>query len=242
LEKLICQFPTASSVALAFTDTSKIEKIRRSDIDWLSRTGVTIGSGCDLTQAGGGSNCKYLPANPVNRGAMAQFLQKLAGWTDSQISGTYSGQSSKFTDTAVIKSKNLSRYYAILWLADTGITVGCSATKFCPDNLVNRGAMAEFMQKFAGVSPAPANQSDFPDVSTKAVTLKYASTKKTTKVPALNQNRIGAINWLASTKITVGSGESAGKVTYKPQDLVNRGSMAQFMHRLYDWVKASGAV
>ncbi|MDR2538989.1 MAG: S-layer homology domain-containing protein [Bifidobacteriaceae bacterium] len=52
------------------------------------------------------------------------------------------------------------------------------------------------------------------------------------KVSGLNSNRIGAINWLSTNGITVGSGSSNGDTTYKPQDSVNRGAMAQFMHKL----------
>jgi hypothetical protein len=182
---------------------------------------------------------------------MAQFLQKLAGWTDSQLAQKYQNVTSKFTDIASIKSSNLERYYAILWLADTGITVGsgCTASDganaatsnctFNPGSAVNRGAMAEFMQKFASVPNIPATTSEFPDVKTSNVAIKYSGSEKTTTVKALTTARIGAINWLASSKITEGSGQGAivgGKskstTTFRPQDAVNRGAMAQFMKRL----------
>jgi hypothetical protein len=92
--------------------------------------------------------------------------------------------------------------------------------------------MAEFMQKFAGLKPAPAKSSQFPDVTAAGTKIKYDGTQKSVKLPALNLNRIGAINWLAQTKITVGSGQAAGKTTFKPQAPVTRGAMAQFMHKL----------
>jgi hypothetical protein len=182
---------------------------------------------------------------------MAQFLQKLAGWTDSQVAEKYQNVTSKFTDIASIKSSNLERYYAILWLADTGITVGSGCTAegsanaatsnctFNPSGSVNRGAMAEFMQKFASVTNVPATTSDFPDVKTSNVAIRYSGSTKTTTVKALTAVRIGAINWLASSKITEGSGQgvvAGGKfkstTTFRPQDAVNRGAMAQFMKRL----------
>jgi hypothetical protein len=233
---IINQIPEADGMKFTFTDTGSVAAARAADIDWLAKTGVTVGSGCVNGQ---GSNCKYMPNSAVNRGAMAQFLQKLAGWTDSQIEARYAGKDTKLADIGSLKSTNPARYYAIMWLADTGITAGCNAegTAFCPSNSVNRGAMAEFMQKFAGVTPVAANSSNFPDVTSKGVTLKYDGTSKSTKVPALSANRIGAINWMGSTGITAGSGAAAGKTTYRPQDPVNRGAMAQFMRKLATVVK-----
>jgi 5'-nucleotidase len=165
---------------------------------------------------------------------MAQFLQKLAGFSDEQIAARYKNANTKLTDIGQFKTSNPARYYAILWLADTGITVGCNAsgTKFCPNALVNRGAMAQFMQKFAGVAVTPTNQSGFVDVSPQLVNLKYDGTNRNVRVPGLDPLRIGAINWMKNFGITVGSGSASSRPTFKPQDPVNRGAMAQFMHKL----------
>jgi hypothetical protein len=205
-----------------------VNQARLDSIKWLAGYGVTVGSGSS------GGKATYRPQDPVNRGAMAQFLQKLAGFSDENIATAFSAKSTKITDISQFKSNNSARYYAILWLADIGITVGCNVdgTKFCPNSPVTRGAMAEFMQKFAGLEPSPANVSDFPDVTTGGISISYDGFKKTEKVPALNANRIGAINWMKTAGITVGSGKSNGKDTYRPQDPVNRGAMAQFMHKL----------
>jgi S-layer homology domain len=35
----------------------------------------------------------------------------------------------------------------IVWMAQAGITTGCSATKFCPDDLVHRDQMATFLRR-----------------------------------------------------------------------------------------------
>ena len=35
----------------------------------------------------------------------------------------------------------------IVWMAEEGITTGCSATKFCPDDLVHRDQMATFLRR-----------------------------------------------------------------------------------------------
>jgi hypothetical protein len=92
--------------------------------------------------------------------------------------------------------------------------------------------MAQFMQKFAGIGDMPTAASTFPDVSAGAVNVRYDGSNKVTRVAALNTARIGAVNWLSKTGITVGSGSSGGKTTFKPQDPVTRGAMAQFMHKL----------
>jgi hypothetical protein len=165
---------------------------------------------------------------------MAQFLQKLAGFSDFQLASFYRNHPTQLTDITTYIRTNIARYYAILWLADTGITVGCNAagTKFCPTNPVNRGAMAEFFASFVGVTLTPTQTSAFPDVKSKAVTIKYDKAKKSTRLPAVNSRRIAAINWLSTSGITVGSGSVKGVTTYRPQDKVNRGSMAQFLHRI----------
>jgi uncharacterized repeat protein (TIGR02543 family) len=220
------------------TKVPAVNAARKASIQWLAAFGVTVGSG----KAGGKTT--YRPQDSVNRGSMAQFLQKLAGFTDSQIAAHYADNVNPFKDLASLKAANLARYYSILWLADTGITVGVGCTvsttgkiggancKYEPTNPVNRGAMAEFMQKFAGLSPTPASTSDFPDVNTAAKTIKYTGVAKSENIKALNRNRVGAINWMAKTGITVGSGSASGKTTYRPQDPVTRGAMAQFMHKL----------
>jgi hypothetical protein len=208
---------------------SAVNAARMDSIKWLASVGVTAGSQSD--QSGVPT---YRPQDTVNRGAMAQFLQKLAGFTDAQIAAAYAGKATKFTDIANFKSSNPARYYAILWLADTGITAGCNTagTQYCPSNVVNRGAMAEFMRKFVGVAATPASSSPFPDVNLSATTLRYDGASGAVRVPAVSAARMGAINWMASTGITAGSGSSGGKTTYRAQDSVNRGGMAQFMHKL----------
>jgi hypothetical protein len=165
---------------------------------------------------------------------MAQFLQKLAGFSDAQIAQLYRGKPTKLTDIASLLKSNPARYYAILWLADTGITAGCNAagTQFCPANTVNRGAMAEFMRKFAGVAATPAASSPFPDVNPTAKTLKYDGSRQSVKVGAISSARMGAINWMRTTGITAGSGAIGGRTAYRPQDSVNRGAMAEFMRKL----------
>jgi hypothetical protein len=231
-----------SAVTVTYVGAKKPSKVpavnteRLDSIKWLSGFGITVGSG-SLTNG----QTTYRAQDPVTRGAMAQFLQKLGGFTDAQIAAIYSTQPNKFTDLGTLKTDNPARYYSILWLSGTGITVGCNAggTKFCPTNPVNRGAMAEFLQRFAGVANEPSATSAFPDVNKAVVTLKYKGYNQTTRLNGLVESRVGAINWIKNANITIGSGSTAawgkfasGITTYRPQDSVNRGSMAQFMHKL----------
>jgi hypothetical protein len=209
---------------VAAVTASQYEAIR-----WLASMAVTVGS-----QSINGNVATYRPQDLVNRGAMAQFVQKLAGFTDAQIAARFQGHTTTFTDMGSLLKSNPARYYAILWLADTGITVGCNAagTKFCPANPVNRGSMAELMRKFVGVAATSASTSPFPDVNLTARTLKYDGSSKAVKVAAVNAARMGAINWISGTGITPDSGTFGGVPTYRPQDAINRGAMAEFMHRL----------
>jgi hypothetical protein len=212
------------------TRVSAVNAARMDSIKWLASRGVTAGSGAEK----GSNRTTFRPQDTVNRGAMAQFLQKLGGFSDAQIAQIYQGKSTKFTDIGNFRQSNPARYYAIFWLADTGITAGCNAegTKFCPANTVNRGAMAEFMRKFVGIKATPAANSPFPDVNLTAKTLKYDGSNKAVRVSAVNAARMGAINWMRTTGITAGSGAIGGRIAYRPQDPVNRGAMAQFMHKL----------
>jgi hypothetical protein len=232
------QFPDVKTkaVSISYSGDKKATKVpavsagRKASIEWMSGFFVTVGSSSQK----GTNKTTFKPQDVVTRGAMAQFLQKLAGFTDFQLASFYRDQPTQLTDITRYIRTNLPRYYAILWLADTGITVGCNAdgTKFCPTNPVNRGAMAEFFASFVGVSITPTSVSAFPDVNSHTTELKYDKTKKSTTVAGLNSRRIGAINWLSTSGITVGSGSVKGVTTYRPQDKVNRGSMAQFLHRI----------
>jgi hypothetical protein len=246
---VVVKLPNADGTTYKFTDVNskKVGKDRAASITWLARTGITVGAGCD--SSGAGKNCKFMPKSQVNRGSMAQFLQKLAGVSDAQLANDVGGFVNNFTDLNKLrfgKTANIARYNAIVWLAHTDITAGCDAlgTKFCPDDAVNRGAMAQFMQRFANVPNVPNTDSQFPDVNIVASNIKYEKSKQASFVDALSAARVGAINWLANRKITLGSSYTtiANKkvTTFRPQDAVTRGAMAQFMQNLYNVLKAQG--
>jgi hypothetical protein len=131
---------------------------RDDDIKWLASEGITTGSPA-------GSNT-YKPSNVVSRGAMAEFLYKLAG-SPGAINPNSSDkknhhvkpsevadQEGRFkadSDLQALKSTNPNRYYDILWLAKNNITVGSvgpdGLLRYNPSAPVNRGAMAEFLKR-----------------------------------------------------------------------------------------------
>ena len=90
-------------------------------------------SGCD-------SNGNYCPDDQVTRGQMAVFLLKAkhgANYEPPPATGTV------FDDVD-------ASYWSASWieqLAAEGITLGCDANNYCPENFVDRGQMAVFIQR-----------------------------------------------------------------------------------------------
>ena len=109
---------------------------------------------------------------------------------------TYGG----FTDIADSKFRD-----DIVWLADQGITTGCTETRFCPDKLVPRDQMATFLRRAEGL---PAASHDwFTDDSSN-----------------VHQD---SINRVADAGVTRG----CATTRYCPSRLVTRGEMASFLSR-----------
>ena len=105
-------------------------------IEQLAAEGITGGCGAG----------NYCPNNPVTRAQMAVFLLKSehgSGYVPPAATGV-------FGDVA-------TSYWAADWielLAAEGITGGCGAGNYCPNNSVNRAQMAVFLQKTFGL-PLP---------------------------------------------------------------------------------------
>ncbi len=97
---------------------------------------------------------------------------------------------------------------AVDWLAETGITLGCATTSYCPAGTVTRAEMAAFLWRLEGSSEgsAPAGFSDVP-------TDHFAGP---------------AIDWLLASGTTTGCTTSS----YCPQGLVTRAEMFTFLNRL----------
>jgi streptogramin lyase len=102
-------------------------------VDWIERLSAEgITAGC-----GGGNYC---PDNPVTRAQMAVFLLK-AEHTSAYVPPACTGV---FSDVVCPTA------FAVDWierLAAEGITGGCGAGIYCPNNPVTRGQMAVFLTK-----------------------------------------------------------------------------------------------
>jgi spore germination protein YaaH len=97
---------------------------------------------------------------------------------------------------------------AIEWAFFEGITVGCSATKFCPDDPVTRAHMAMFLDRAFGVAGTTTDYFDDDDGRTGEA----------------------SINAIARARITSGCGPRR----FCPASLVTRAQMAMFLTRALD--------
>jgi hypothetical protein len=173
-------FGLAWGLQSPFTDTEGSKFY--PDILWLTAEGITVGC----------SSSRFCPDGLVTRGQMATFLARALNLPST--SRDY------FTDDE--GSTHEARINAI---AAAGITVGCSATRFCPDGLVTREQMATFLVRAF----------DLPASSVDAFTDDEASKHE------------ARINALAASGITHG----CDATRYCPSGRVTRGQMAAFLHR-----------
>ena len=105
-----------------FTDDSGT--IFEMNINRLAASEIT--TGCSPTT--------FCPDDAVTRGQMAAFLDRALALPKTTTD--------YFTDdSSSIFEKSINR------LASSGITTGCSATTFCPDDVVTRGQMAAFLHR-----------------------------------------------------------------------------------------------
>ena len=147
----------------------------------------------------------YCPENSVTRAQMAIFLEKgMRGSTYTPPAGT----GTLFADVPL-------SYWAVNWIeklfAD-GITAGCGAGNYCPEDPVTRAQMAIFLLRArhgAGYTPTAAT-GIFADVPTSY----WAS---------------AWIEQLATEGITAGCGGG----NYCPEDSVTRAQMAVFLVRTF---------
>jgi hypothetical protein len=113
------------------TDISKLGKGRQTAIKWLASEKITVPT-----------KNKYNPNKAVNRGAMAEFLYKVAG---SPTFNPTNADYSKIKDLSKV-GNNAGRRKAIAWLVANNISV-LDKGRFNPQNTVNRGSMAELLMK-----------------------------------------------------------------------------------------------
>ena len=93
----------------------------------------------------------------------------------------------------------------ITWLADSGITTGCSTGGFCPNDPVTRDQMASFLARALGL---PASSTDW-----------FGDDAGSVHEPNINS--------LADAGVTLG----CGGASYCPAELVERDQMASFLVR-----------
>lgn len=170
----------AATASTPFTDIG--DSKFKSDIGWVYEHGITVGCAED----------RYCPKGLVTRAQMATFLTRALSLP--------AATRDYFTDDA--GNKHEPRINA---LAQAGITVGCSATRFCPDGTVTRAQMATFLGR--GFDLGPAVRDYFSDDS--------------------GSKHEARINALAQAGVTRG----CSTTTYCPAGAVNREQMAAFLHR-----------
>jgi len=113
-------------------------------IEQLAADGVTRGTGPGM----------FSPNDTVPREQMAAFIVRLRG------SDVPAGGQSRFTDVT-----NPDFIGAIEQLANDGITKGCTATEFCPNEMVPRDQMAAFLMRALHPGSAdPQSSGRFADV------------------------------------------------------------------------------
>jgi hypothetical protein len=101
------------------------------DAEKLAAAGIT--RGCNPPK-----NDRFCPDRVVTRGQMAAFLVRALNYSTSGKPDAFSD------DNDSVFEKDINA------LAAKGITSGCSSTKFCPNEPVNRGQLAAFLRRALG--------------------------------------------------------------------------------------------
>ena len=212
----------------SFTDVPRSQPFYKK-IETLLHNGIT--GGCTTTT--------YCPGDPVSRGAMAIFIAKgiagtaalvpTAGKVGGQLYNCVAGGVSLFTD--VLPTDIYCKH--VHYIASQNVTLGCSASKYCPADLVSRDQMAGFIAK-AVVAPGggPAIPTTYgPDPITG---LSYSCDAGSpnlhfTDVPATDPF-CKHVHYLWAKNIVGG----CGATTYCPATVVTRDAMAKFLDNAFE--------
>jgi D-alanyl-D-alanine carboxypeptidase len=162
-----------------------------ADIEWLVGAGITAG----CSEAG----YRFCPDEPVSRGQLAAFLHRALGDAIGAAA-----EPAAFIDTA-------GSVFAddIAWLSMTGITRGCSADQFCPEESVTRGQLAAFLVRAMGYTDDGGGDLFVDDDDSVFQT---------------------DIDKLAVAGVTAGCNPPAND-EFCPGELVTRGQLAALLHR-----------
>jgi hypothetical protein len=156
----------------------------RRDIIWLAEQRIT----------GGCAPGRYCPTANVTRAQMAMFLDRVLALDPAT-------QDYFTDDDGITGEASINR------LAESGITGGCTATRFCPTANVTRAQMAMFLDRALDLPSATQDYFDDDDGITGEA----------------------SINRLAESGITGGCGDDQ----YCPSANVTRGQMAAFLRRAF---------
>jgi hypothetical protein len=207
----------------------------KENIIKIYQYGITEGSPA-------GSNT-YKPTDTVNRGAMAQFLRRAVG------NPKIVNKVPTFTD---LGTGIEGRDDAIKWLASEGITKGSpkGSDTYRPQDVVTRGAMAEFLYKLAGspcaINPDPnssehhqTGEGDCDSRITEADWISgYPNDKDLLALKKTNPNRYYDIYWLYTQHIAYGIPIDGNwyNALYNPNAPVTRNAMGTFIANFL-WLK-----
>ena len=160
----------------------------------------------EITKGCSQNPLKYCPQDPVSRAQTAAFIVRAVEGEPPDLCGILG---SPFTDV----SPDTWPCTYIKLLYEAGITKGCGAGIYCPNDDVTRAQMAAFLiRTIEGEPPANycATGSPFSDVSPSSLFCKY-------------------IKRLSELGIT----EGCGGGNYCPNDPVTRDQMAAFLARAF---------
>ena len=183
-----------ANVLPAFNDVSSTDSFLPA-IDLMREYGIT--SGCGTTPP------IYCPGDNITRGQMAVFI----------VRAVEGGDTFSYTVTPYFTDVPASNPYFkwIQAMRDLGITTGCGAAVYCPDDPVTRAQMAVFIIRARYGATTAFNSSPTPQF---------------TDVPASNI----FFPWIQKMK-QVGITTGCGNGIYCPNDPVTRGQMAVFIMR-----------
>ena len=211
----------------SFTDVPRSQPFYKK-IETMLHHGIT--TGCTATT--------YCPGTPVPRDQMAIFVGKalaesadlipVAGLVGAAPYSCKSGGVSLFTDVAPTDGACRHVHY----IASQNVTLGCSATAYCPTQAITRDAMASFIAKAlvapGGGSAVPLTYGPDPGTGRSYSCAAASANLHFTDVPVSNAF-CRHIHYLWARGIVDG----CTPTTYCPGQAVNRDAMAKFISNAF---------
>jgi hypothetical protein len=205
-------------------DIAQVSEFRQLAIHQMVAFG--FGSGCEILEDSDQVyRVNFCPDRLVKRADIGGVLRSVRAYTTSLISdrvyddpvdqdttGGVSDQGTKFKDISKLTE---IQQRSINWLTNAKVTKGCNKNgdKFCPDNILTRGAAAELMFKLTtGTKGYQDYSPNFKDIG------------------KLSRARIRAINWMKDAGISEGCNKDGTK--YCPSKPVTWGAMSEFTSAL----------